>query len=251
MIASHYRFPLLLAAACTVVGALAATGRFNSIFHFPLVFAGVCVVVGLVSLWRDPGPRVPRAALVAVGAAIAVGGWVYNTMALQAGMREAGSAILAELGGKPAPRLAGLEPLATAPDALAAATSFEGRATILSFWATWCSPCWAEMAELQELWEEHRADGLTVLALTSYDHPETAEGRSDDRAKAERFLQKRGFEYPAAITAEDENYRAYQVRSIPSTALVDGSGTLVGYAVGLKTARELMAQAEALVAADR
>ena len=103
------------------------------------------------------------------------------------------------------------------------------------------------MAELQELYDEHHADGLEVLALTSFDHPETVEGRSRDRAKAEAFLRKRGFEYPAAITAEGDNYRSFDVRSIPSTALVDGEGKIVDYAVGLASARRLMARAEAMV----
>lgn len=244
------RFALLLAGACAVVGALAAVGRFNSMIGFPLVFAGICVVLGAISLWRDPGPVAPRAALVLVGAAIAVGGWFYQMGAIRESMATTQREVFAALGGETAPRLVALEPLATEPAALEAAASYRGKATIVSFWATWCSPCWTEMAELQELYEEHRANGLTVLALTSYDHPDTEEGRREDRAKAEKFLEKRGFDYPAAITAERDNYRAYQVRSIPSTALVDESGTLVAYAVGLDSARDLMAEAEALVTGD-
>ena len=247
MIAKHYRSSMLLATACAVVGVLAATGRFNSMLFFPLVFAGVCVVLGLISLWRDPGPVPARAALVLSGAVIAVGGFLYNARAIEASMKEAQRAVLAEMGGRPAPRLVALEPLATDPAALAEASSFESGATIVAFWATWCSPCWAEMAELQALWEEHRSNGLTVLALTSYDHPDSEDGRRRDLAKAEKFLKERGFEYPAAITAEEENYRAFRVLSIPRTALIGGDGTLVGYAVGLDGARALMADAAALV----
>ncbi len=69
-----YASALSLAVACAVVGALAALGKFNSMMGFPWVFALVCVVLGAISLWRDPGPVGPRAALVLVGAAIAVGG---------------------------------------------------------------------------------------------------------------------------------------------------------------------------------
>ena len=83
--------------------------------------------------------------------------------------------------------------------------------------------------------------------VTDYDHPDTEEGRRADREKAEKFLSKRGFEYPAAITADGANYRAYRVRSIPSSALIDGEGNLVAYAVGLDSARDLMKKAESLV----
>jgi len=103
------------------------------------------------------------------------------------------------------------------------------------------------MAELQELYEEHRSDGLTILALTQYDDPDTEEGRRENREGAERFLEERGFDYPAAITADGANYKGYEVRSIPSTALIDETGTLVHYAVGIDGARALMAKAEAMV----
>ena len=49
------------------------------------------------------------------------------------------------------------------------------------------------------------------------------------------------------MTEQGANYQAYEVRSIPSTALVDENETIVGYAVGLDGARGLMAKAEAMV----
>ncbi|MFQ5527327.1 MAG: TlpA family protein disulfide reductase [Thermoanaerobaculia bacterium] len=240
-------FSGLLFVACATVGALAALGRFNSMIGFPLVFGGVCFVLGAVSLWRDAGPRAPRAALMLAGVAAAVGGWFYQMHEIDKYLRETQQEVWAFVGGQPAPRLVSLDALRTRPEALEDAASFSSAATIVTFWATWCSPCWAEMAELQELYEQHRSNGLMVLALTQYDDPDTEEGRRENRAGAESFLEKRGFEYPAAITSDGANYKAYEVRSIPSTALIDETGTIVGYAVGLDGARALMAKAEAMV----
>jgi len=244
-----YGSALIVFGACAVVGVLAALGKFNSMMNFPVVFAGICLFFGLVSLWRDrPREAVPaRAVLLLLGVAIAVGGWLYQSRVIERSLLVAQREVFALLGGKPAPLLSGLEPLNTEPETLEAAASFSGNATIIAFWATWCSPCWKEMPELEELYREHRDQGLTVLALTQYDHPEDAAGRQGDVEKAEGFLRKRNLTFPAAITADDEIYRAYQVRSIPSTALVDGNGDLVAYGVGLDGARVLMEKARALV----
>jgi thiol-disulfide isomerase/thioredoxin len=249
MLSKGYGGPLVLFVACAVVGALAAVGKFNSIMNFPVIFALICLGFGLASLWRDRA-RVavaPVAFLLLLGVALAVGGWVYQKQVIRASLQTFQEEVFASLGGKPAPRLAGLDALNTDLRALEEAASLTSRATIIAFWATWCSPCWKEMAELEELYQEHRGQGLTVLAIADYDHPEDEEGRQKDRAAAEEFLDRRGFHYPAALTANDEIFRAYKVRSIPSTALVDAEGNLVAYGVGLDGARSLMSKAAALV----
>ena len=51
-------------------------------------------------------------------------------------------------------------------------SQFIGQPILVNFWATWCGPCRIEMPEIQAIWEEHKDDGLVVLAL---DQSETAE----------------------------------------------------------------------------
>jgi peroxiredoxin len=53
-----------------------------------------------------------------------------------------------------------------------ALSQFIGQPILVNFWATWCGPCRIEMPEIQAIWEEHKDDGLVVLAL---DQSETAE----------------------------------------------------------------------------
>ena len=244
------RAPTLgLAAACTVVGVLAAFGKFNSMMNFPVVFALVCVLLGLVSLWRARahGPVAVQLLVLLVGASVAVGGWEYQKRVIRQSQRDAQEAVFASLGGREAPRLVGLEPLNTETQALEAAASLSSKATIISFWATWCSPCWTEMAELEELYQELGPQGLTVLAITKYGKGDDEAGRRASRAKAEEFLRRRELHYPAAITDGREIYPAYQVRSIPSAVLIDENGKLVAYGVGLEGGRSVMAKAAALI----
>lgn len=240
----------IMAGACALVGVLASRGTFSSINNFPLVFAGVCLVLGLLR-WRRSGDRRRAAAgivALVLGATLAGAGWWLH----QEKVRRALVALQAEVAplieGRPAPVVTPVAPLNVDRATLAEAASFEAPATILSFWATWCSPCWAELRELQDLHERHHGDGLRIVALTRFDHPEgDEEGRASDVEGARRFLERRGHRFPAAITDSDRLYDAFEVRTIPTTVLIDGSGTVVDYAIGLDGARELMGTALGLI----
>jgi thiol-disulfide isomerase/thioredoxin len=41
-----------------------------------------------------------------------------------------------------------------------------GRVVIVNFWATWCTPCRAEMPALDEYYRKHRNEGLAMLAVS-------------------------------------------------------------------------------------
>lgn len=237
------------AGACAVVGCLAALGVFNSIFGFPIVFAAACLVLGGFEIWRRRahGAVLTSALVLVAGAGIAVGGRVLEQRAIERSQVERRGQVLADFAGSPVPELSALEPLGGDHEAWAAAASFEAPATIVTFWARWCSPCWKEMDELEELYQEHSEAGLSVVAVTRYDTPDEAEERRSDFAKAVDFLDQRGITYPAAITDDDEIYRAYRVRGPPVAVLVDGSGRAVDYAIALDDARALMQKAVAML----
>src|SRR3977135_3611605 len=41
-----------------------------------------------------------------------------------------------------------------------------GKVLFVNFWATWCGPCRAEMPEIEAYFQQHRDQGLEVLALS-------------------------------------------------------------------------------------
>jgi len=245
------RRTILLASACVGVGFLAALGLFNSIVNFPIIFALVCLVLGAGSLWRErsQGSVILRAVILAAGASLAVSGWAYQGRLVEQRLEERRVQVLAELEGRPASSLAGLEPLNTDPGTWDEASAFSAKATVVTFWARWCSPCWKEMAELEELYGRYRAEGLSVVAVTRYDQPEDPEERRSDFAKAQKFLRQRGHTFPAAITDDGSLYEAYRVPSPPAAVLIGEDGIVIDYAIGLEDARVLMERAVALVGA--
>lgn len=246
---SVYTESLVMASACAAVGVLAALGKFNAMMNFPVVFALICLGFGLLSIWRQKPRRAlaSRALILLIGAAVAVGGWEYQKRQIDRRLADRRTQVLDELRGTAVPSLAGLEPLNTDRASWDQAASLGSRATVITFWARWCSPCEKEMPELEELYRRHKAQGLQVVAVTQYDRPENAEERQGDFEKAQRFLARRQLTYPAAITDRGDVYSDYRVYSLPATALVDGEGRVVDYAFSLGSARELMQAAAAMV----
>ncbi len=92
---------------------------------------------------------------------------------------------------------------------------YAGRGVVLNLWATWCVPCVAEMAALDEL-ARRAPDGIAVLALSS------------DRggaAAAQRFYGEHGIRtLPVLLDPRGAAARALGARGIPTTVLIDRAG---------------------------
>ena len=94
-------------------------------------------------------------------------------------------------------------------------SEYAGRGVVLNLWATWCVPCVAEMAALDDL-ARQAPDGIAVLALSS------------DRGGApavQRFYAERGIRtLPVLLDPRGAAARALGARGIPTTVLVDRAG---------------------------
>jgi len=64
--------------------------------------------------------------------------------------------------GKPAPQLV----LHTLDGRSISSKDLQGKVVILTFWATWCSPCLAELPLLSDYAARHAAQGLEVLGFS-------------------------------------------------------------------------------------
>ena len=101
-------------------------------------------------------------------------------------------------------------------------SSFKGEVVLVNFWATWCEPCREEMPSLQRLQQKLGGKGLRVLAVN------VGEGAPRIR----QFLERT----PVALTilrdADSEAMKAWRVRMLPASFLVDRRGMLRYQIVG-------------------
>lgn len=91
----------------------------------------------------------------------------------------------------------------------------EGSVILLNFWATWCGPCVGEMPAFPLLMEKY-GDDLTLIAVDLGEDAETVE----------RFLEKKGYEFPVALDPDGEIGSLYPSDGIPYTVLIGRDGKI-------------------------
>ena len=90
----------------------------------------------------------------------------------------------------------------------------EGKVTFISYWATWCPPCIAELPGIQELYKDY-GDKVNFLLLTQ-EAPEIVQ----------RFVRKKGYELPIYFP-QMEAPEILQENSIPTNYVIDAQGTII------------------------
>jgi peroxiredoxin len=66
-----------------------------------------------------------------------------------------------------------------------ALSQWQGKVTVINFWATWCQPCREEMPELSRLQDQYRDRGVIVLGIST-----------DDVDKIREFAKETKVSYP-------------------------------------------------------
>jgi thiol-disulfide isomerase/thioredoxin len=94
--------------------------------------------------------------------------------------------------------------------------SDRGKVVLLNFWATWCEPCKSEMPGLQQLSVELRDQPFRLYSIDL----------QEDAAQIQSFEQQYGLDLYALMDQDGDATRAYGVRALPSTFLIDQNGAL-------------------------
>jgi thiol-disulfide isomerase/thioredoxin len=103
-------------------------------------------------------------------------------------------------------------------------SDFRGKAVLLNFWATWCSPCKIEMPWFIELQKQYGPQGLQVLGVAMDD------AGKDDIAK---FAREMGVDYPVLLGKEAVGEAYGGVQFLPTTFYIDRNGRVVERVFGL------------------
>ena len=114
---------------------------------------------------------------------------------------------------------------------------------VMSFWATWCNPCMAELPHLDEIYQEEKDKGLLIVAV-AMDEPGTV-------AEVAPTAARLGLTMPVVLDTDQRAVRLYnRSRDAPRTVVIDRQGTVVRSSTGYNPGDEekLRTEVQALLA---
>jgi cytochrome c biogenesis protein CcmG, thiol:disulfide interchange protein DsbE len=101
-----------------------------------------------------------------------------------------------------------------------ATLSNNGKPIIISFWATWCKPCVAELTAISDVYTDWQEETGVKLIAVSIDDSRTSAG-------VKPLVDGKGWDYEVLLDANSDFKRAMNVNLVPQTFILNGNGEIV------------------------
>jgi thiol-disulfide isomerase/thioredoxin len=102
---------------------------------------------------------------------------------------------------------------------------FNGKVTVVNFWASWCAPCRAEAPTMQKVYDETKASGVQFMGVDI----------KDGKDNAQAFLRTFKITYPSLYDQAGQialTFRDIPPNAVPSTLVIDRKGAIAARAIG-------------------
>ncbi|HEX5459156.1 MAG TPA: TlpA disulfide reductase family protein [Steroidobacteraceae bacterium] len=93
---------------------------------------------------------------------------------------------------------------------------FKGDVVMINFWASWCSPCRQEMPLLDSIYRKYKDMGFELIGVNVEPDPKSANA----------WLKATPVSYPILYDPQSKVSQLYQVQAMPTTVIIDRSGTV-------------------------
>lgn len=103
-------------------------------------------------------------------------------------------------------------------------SALRGRVVVVNFWASWCPPCRRELPSLESMYRTTASKGVVVLGVNA--------GETWDTVAAFTAGLEPALSFPILMDEQGSAMRAWQVKALPATYVVDRGGRVVLRALG-------------------
>ena len=109
----------------------------------------------------------------------------------------------------------------------------DGRPMVINFWASWCTPCRAEMPAFERV-HQQLGDQVSIIGVTD----------EEDHDVATKAAEAAGVTYPLLMDEDQTLLTDLRVTGLPGTVFVDADGKVIGRHLGALTEKQLIAEIE-------
>jgi thiol-disulfide isomerase/thioredoxin len=89
-----------------------------------------------------------------------------------------------------------------------------GQVVLVNNWAFWCTPCRAELPELQAYYDVHRMQGFTVIGIEA----------GDEKGDVLYHVKQFKLTYPVWLDLNKETLNVFQNNRLPNSYVIDKTG---------------------------
>jgi peroxiredoxin len=121
-------------------------------------------------------------------------------------------------------------------------SDYRGKAVLINFWATWCTPCKIETPWFVQLRNQYAHEGFEILGVSEDD-------ASVSRAQIAKFGKEEGINYPLLVGNDAVSHKYGGVDVLPTSYFVGRNGRVVAETAGLVAKDEVEANIKKALAA--
>ncbi len=107
---------------------------------------------------------------------------------------------------------------------------------MISFWATWCSPCKEEMKKMQPIYEKYKNQGFTYLAVN--------QDNQKSISKVKSFINANNYSFPVVLDLDKHVFEDYNGIGLPYSLIIDKNKNIIAKHLGYITGDEIKIEKE-------